>query len=85
MFRPHCIFCTVFTLVMMMAMAMAKARAQDLPDGGHEEATSALLQRWAARLSVALHRSNAARLRSDLGEDELAKIRGEDLAAELAK
>ena len=64
---------------------LAKARAQDLPDGGHEEATAALLQRWAARLSVALHRSNAARLRSALGEDELAKLRGEDLAAELAK
>ena len=48
------------------------------------EAASALLQRWGARLSCALHRANATRLRSALGTAELTKARADDLAAELA-
>ena len=63
---------------------LARTRAQGLPDGG-DEAASALLQRWAARLSAALHRSNASRLRSALGAAEPARQRAKDLAAELAK
>ena len=63
---------------------LARARAQDLPEGGSDAVTSALLQRWGAQLSCALHRSNAERVRSALGEAELAKLRGQDLASDLA-
>ena len=63
---------------------LARARAQGLADGG-DAAVSALLLRWAARLSTALHRSNASRLRSALGAAEPARQRARDLAADLAK
>ena len=64
---------------------LARARAQDLPEGGSDAVASALLQRWGAQLSCALHRSNAERVRSALGESEVAKLRGQDLASELAR
>ncbi len=63
---------------------LARARTQGLADGG-DAAVSALLLRWAARLSTALHRSNASRLRSALGAAEPARQRARDLAADLAK
>ena len=59
----------------------ATRRAQAL-DEGSDQAASALVLRWACRLSVALHRANARNLRSGLGED-LQEQRAE-LAAELA-
>ena len=62
---------------------LARTRAQGLPDGG-EAAASSLMQRWAARLSTALHRSNASRLRSALGAAEPERQRARDLDAELA-
>ena len=62
---------------------LARTRAQGLPDGG-EAAASSLMQRWAARLSTALHRSNASRLRSALGAAEPERQRARDLAAVLA-
>ena len=62
---------------------LARGRAQGLAEGG-DAAASVLLQRWAARLSVTLHRSNAARLRSALGAAEPARQRARDLAASLA-
>ena len=46
---------------------LAKKRAQRVEEGS-DEAASTLMVRWAARLSVALHRSNARRLRSALGD-----------------
>ena len=58
-------------------------QAAKLEEGG-EEAASALVRTWAARFSVALHRSNAARLRSALGAAEPARQRARDLAAALA-
>ena len=63
--------------------SLARARAQALPDGG-EVAASALLQRWSARLSAALQRSNARRLRSSLGAVEPARRRARELAEALA-
>ena len=63
---------------------LARARAQGLPEGSDDTVASLLLQRWGARLSCALHRSNAARLRSALGTAELAKARTEELSAVLA-
>ena len=62
---------------------LARTRAQGLSDGG-EAAASSLTQRWAARLSTALHRSNALRLRSALGAAEPERQRARDLDAELA-
>ena len=62
---------------------LARARAQSFAESG-DEAASALVRTWAARISVGLHRSNAARLRSALGQTELTKRRREDVAAELA-
>ena len=58
---------------------LARAQAARLADADAEVA-SQLLQRWGARLSVALHRSNAARLRSALG----GAVPAAALAAELA-
>ena len=63
--------------------SLARARAQELPEGG-EESASALLQRWAARVSAALQRSNARRLRSSLGAVEPARLRARVLAEALA-
>ena len=45
---------------------LARARAQGIAHDG-QAVVSSLLQRWGARISVALHRSNAMRLRSALG------------------
>ncbi len=59
---------------------LARARAEALDEGG-EHAASALLQRWACRLSCALQRANAERLRTSLG----AERGGAELAAELAE
>ena len=64
--------------------ARARSQAQGLPEGGGE-ALSWMLQRWSACLSTALHRSNAARLRSALGVAESSKARALDLAAALAR
>ena len=50
-------------------------------EGGHA-AVSALMQRSGARLSVALHQSNAALLRSATGSDK--KAGGRELACALA-
>ena len=63
--------------------SLARARAQELPEGG-EEAASALLQRWTARISAALQRSNVRRLRSALGAVEPARLRARELAEALA-
>ncbi len=63
--------------------SLARARAQELPEGG-EEAASALLQRWAARLAAALQRCNARRVRSALGAAEPARQRARELAEALA-
>ena len=49
---------------------------------GIGEAVSALMQRWGARFSVALHQSNAALLRSALGTEKQAG--GRELACALA-
>ena len=48
-------------------------------DGDAEAAASALVARWGARLSAALHRANAARLRSCLGSAVLDETQLEDL------
>ena len=53
---------------------LARARAASLEEGG-DAAVLALMQRWSARLSIALHQSNAALLRSSekkAGSRELA-------------
>ena len=63
--------------------SLARARAQELPEGG-KEAASAFLQRWTARISAALQRSNARRLRSALGAVEPARLRARELAEALA-
>ena len=60
----------------------ARARAQEITHDG-QAVVSALLQRWGARISVALHRSNALRLRSSLGCSEPARLRAHALAADL--
>ena len=60
---------------------LAKHRAQSL-DEGADHAASALVQRSACRLGVALHRANAENLRKSLGVD-LRGLRAE-LAAEHA-
>ena len=62
---------------------LARARAQEIDRDG-QAVVSALLQRWGARISVALHRSNALRLRSSLGCAEPARLRALALAADLA-
>ena len=59
--------------------SLAKQRAERLDEGG-DWASSELVLRWGCRLSVALQRSNARRLRSALGDERC----GRDLAAELA-
>ena len=62
--------------------ALAKERStQEVEGDGAERAASVLVQRWAAQLSVALHRANAAVLWSALGS-ERAPVG--DLAEELA-
>ena len=61
---------------------LAKRQAQSL-DEGADHAASALVQRWACRLSVALHRANAENLRNSLGDDVVRQQA--ELAAELAQ
>jgi hypothetical protein len=60
---------------------LAREQAAGLAEDG-SEAASALVRRWGCRLSVALQRSNAARLRSALGAGTCAA--GRALAAALA-
>ena len=62
---------------------LARAQAQRL-DEGADGATSALLQRWGCRLSVALHRANSEALRSALGKEAGAHAAKLDLGADLA-
>ena len=50
---------------------LARVQAARLDDGGRDAASS-LLQRWGCRLSVALHRANAANLQRSLGVDVAA-------------
>ena len=61
-------------------LAKEKATAE-FEGGGAEHAAGALVQKWAAWLSVALHRVNAAVLWTALGAEKRAVG---DLAAELA-
>ena len=64
---------------------LAKAKAEfEVEDGGAERAAGALVQKWAAYLSVALHRANAAVLWSALGSEREAVAEHRELAAELA-
>ena len=60
---------------------LAKKRAQAL-DEGSDQAASALVLRWACRLSVALHRENARNLRRSVGVN--LKRQRDELAADLA-
>ena len=60
---------------------LARGRAQALPEDVGVAASS-LTVRWGCRLSVALHRANAANLRRALGADPAAQAAG--LAAALA-
>ena len=76
-------YCRLGAAALKHLRSLARARAQDLPEGG-EEAASALLQRWTARISAALQRSNARRLRSSLGAVERARLRARELAESLA-
>ena len=55
------------------------AAAQLGEEGDAEAAASALVARWGARLSAALHRANAARLRSCLGANSLDEKQVEEL------
>ena len=61
---------------------LARKQASQLEEGG-ERAASHLVLRWGCRLSVALHRANAANLRRCLGAD-LRKAGGRELACALA-
>ena len=60
---------------------LARRRAQGLAEGG-DSAVSCLVLRWGCRLSVALHRGNAANLQRSLGADVAVQARS--LAATLA-
>jgi hypothetical protein len=61
---------------------LARERASNLAEDS-EAAAAGLVQRWAARLSVALHRATARQVRSALGADETAARRAAELSAEL--
>ena len=60
---------------------LAKEQAQHLGEDDTGAVHNLLVQRWAARLSVALHRSNAQRLRSALRNDpaQRARVLAEEL------
>ena len=59
---------------------LARSAAAQLGEEGEAEAAaSALVARWGARLSAALHRANAARLRSCLGATWLNETQIEEL------
>ena len=60
---------------------LARARAASLEEDG-DAAASALMQRWGARLSVALHQRNTALLRSATGSEK--KTGGRELTYVLA-
>ena len=62
---------------------LAHKRAEGLEEDS-TDAVSALVLRWGCRLSVALHRANAANLRRCLGAADLEKARGQELACALA-
>ena len=51
--------------------------------GDSKAAAAGLVQRWAARLSVALHRATARQLRSALGADAIAAAAAAELGAAL--
>ena len=64
---------------------LAEAKAECEMDGdGAERAAGALVQKWGAWLSVALHRANAAMLWSALGSERELAAEHRALAAELA-
>ncbi len=52
---------------------LARKRAEGLEEGG-TDAVSALVLRWGCRLSVALHRANAANLRRSLGSPRVGRV-----------
>ncbi len=59
---------------------LARDRASNLEEGG-DAAASALVARWGARLSTALHRANAAKIKHALGtQDVVAGLRVELVA-----
>ena len=62
---------------------LARRHAQHLEDSSQATA-SALLQRWGAQLSVALHKAKAKQLCSALGGEARATAGARRLAAELA-
>ena len=64
---------------------LARSRAQQLRQAGDEEAAraaSALVQRWGAELSVALHRATARQVRGALGEGLATASPARELAEE---
>ena len=64
---------------------LAKKQAQLLNGDDAKALASSLVLRWGCRLSVALHRANAANLRRSLGASEEAlKLRSLGWAAEIA-
>ncbi len=59
---------------------LARDRASNLEEGGGA-AASALVARWGARFSTALHRANAAKIKHALGtQDVVAGLRVELVA-----
>ena len=63
---------------------LAKAKAGSELDEGQEQAAGALVQKWGAWLSVALHSATAAVLWAALGSEREADGARHELAAELA-
>ena len=62
---------------------LARKRAEGLEEGG-DKAVSALVQRWGAWLSCALHRAKAKVLKAALGTVDAQKEREADLRSTLA-
>ena len=65
---------------------LVSAMKADLDLGGEEggdAVTSALVARWGARLSTALDRTNAAKLRYSLGKDDVVATLRNELAADV--
>ena len=62
---------------------LARKQASKLEEGG-DEAASALMQRWGAWLSCALHRANAKVLQEALGTEAGLKEREAGLRSSLA-
>ena len=63
---------------------LARKQAESLEEGG-DAAVSALLTKWAAWLSAALHTANASAVRSALGGVEVTRRRAELLREELSR